>query len=133
MSMAHALELRAPFLDVNLLSLAMSLETKLKVDGPPWREGLKLILKDVARKRLPAEVVDRPKQGFSAPVKHWLRGPLTGTVEAMIARDPLCGLVRKEFVADVWQQHRSGRDRSETMWALLLLDIWMRGRGWSFG
>ncbi len=132
MSMVHALELRAPFLDVTLLSFAMSLETRLKVAGPPWREGLKLILKDIARRRLPPDVVDRPKQGFSAPVKHWLRGPLVGQVEAMIAKGPLCGLVKPEFVMSVWRQHQSGRDRSETMWALLLLDIWMRKRAWNF-
>ncbi len=132
MSMAHALELRAPFLDVGLLTMAMALETGLKVSGPPWREGLKLILKDIARKRLPADVVDRPKQGFTAPVKHWLRGPLAGLVEAMISRGPLCGLVRREFVTAVWRQHQTGRDRSETMWALLLLDLWMHERGWDF-
>jgi len=132
MSMAHALELRAPFLDVNLLSLAMSLDVKYKVAGPPWREGLKLLLKDVARERLPEGIVDRPKQGFMAPVKHWLRGPLAGRVEAMLGPAPLCGLVKKEFAASLWQQHQSGRDMSDILWALLLLDIWMHKRGWDF-
>ena len=132
MSMAHALELRAPFLDVNLLSLAMSLDASHKVAGPPWREGLKLQLKKVARERLPRDIVDRPKQGFMAPVKHWLRGPLAGMVESMLGSDPLCGLVKKEFAASIWQQHQSGRDKSDILWSLMLLDLWMHKRGWDF-
>ncbi len=132
MSMAHALELRAPFLDVNLLSLAMSLDARHKVAGPPWREGLKLQLKKIARERLPMDIVDRPKQGFMAPVKHWLRGPLAGRVEAMLGSAPLGGLVKKEFAASIWQQHQSGRDMSDILWGLMLLDIWMKRRGWDF-
>ncbi|HKI60085.1 MAG TPA: asparagine synthase (glutamine-hydrolyzing), partial [Mariprofundaceae bacterium] len=71
MSMAHALELRAPFLDTRLLSLVLTLASDTKVDGWPWQERLKIMLKRIAAKRLPHDVVYRPKQGFMAPVKHW--------------------------------------------------------------
>ncbi len=132
MSMAHALELRSPFLDTGLLELAMALETRWKVAGPPWREGLKMLLKNIARRRLPRQVVDRPKQGFTAPVKQWLRGPLDGEVSRMCRIDPLGGLLRRDYVRLLRRQHASGRDRSDALWAILLLDEWMRQKGWSF-
>ena len=130
MSMAHALELRAPFLDTRLLAAAMALPSGEKVGGPPWREGLKLELKNIARSRLPVDVVDRPKQGFMAPVKHWLRGPLDDEVQRLCNGKPVGGLVRPEFVQRMQQQHASGSDRSDVLWALLLLDKWMTQRGW---
>ncbi|HCS12827.1 MAG: asparagine synthase (glutamine-hydrolyzing) [Zetaproteobacteria bacterium CG06_land_8_20_14_3_00_59_53] len=131
MSMAHALELRAPFLDIRLLNAAMALPASAKVTGMPWKEGLKLLLKDIARSRLPADVVDRPKQGFMAPVKHWLRGPLDDEVQRLCDGRPVGGLVRPEYVQRMQKQHAAGRDRSDVMWALLLLDVWMAQRGWS--
>ncbi len=132
MSMTHALELRAPFLDTRLLDAAVQLPTDIKVSGPPWREGLKLMLKNIARQRLPVEVVDRPKQGFMAPVKHWLRGPLQHDVLKLTKSDPLGGLMKADYLRTVHAQHMAGRDRSDVLWGVLLLDAWMRKRGWSF-
>lgn len=132
MSMAHALELRSPFLDTRLLTLMMSLDASSKVGGPPWREGLKLLLRRIARKRLPTDVVDRPKQGFMAPVKHWLRGSLASTIDELCCGRPLAGLVKREFIRQQWAMHQAGRDRSDTLWALLLLHRWMHLHGWDF-
>jgi len=132
MGMAHALELRAPFLDMRLANLALMLPVSKKVGGLPWQEGLKLLLKQIARKRLPVGIVDRPKQGFMAPVKHWLRGPLAKEVERLYGNVPLGGLVRREFVRQEWDRHQAGEDRSDMLWGLLLVDEWMRQREWSF-
>jgi len=132
MSMAHALELRAPFLDVELADWALRLPASFKVAGAPWREGLKLLLRAVARRRLPPEVVDRPKQGFMAPIKHWLRDPLAGEVRRLAEGSPLGGLVRPEFVRREWARHEAGEDRSDILWGLLLMDAWMRRRDWRF-
>jgi asparagine synthase (glutamine-hydrolysing) len=132
MSMAHALELRAPFLDVELADWALRLPASFKVAGAPWREGLKLLLRAVARRRLPPEVVDRPKQGFMAPIKHWLRDPLAGEVRRLTEGSPLGGLVRPEFVRREWARHEAGEDRSDILWGLLLMDAWMRRRDWRF-
>jgi asparagine synthase (glutamine-hydrolysing) len=132
MSMAHALELRAPFLDTRLLAMAMSMDEEDMVAGMPWQEHLKQALRRVARRRLPAAVVDRPKQGFMAPLKHWLRGDLASDIEAMIDAGPLSGLVRPEYARGEWMRHQGGEDRSDMLWALLLMDRWMRHRGWDF-
>jgi len=132
MSMAHALELRAPFLDMRLANLMFMLPVSKKVAGFPWREGLKLMLKQIARKRLPAGIVDRPKQGFMAPVKHWLRGPLDKKMQALCDHSPLGGLVKQTYVRREWAMHQAGEDRSDILWGLLLVDEWMRQKGWSF-
>jgi len=132
MSMAHALELRSPFLDMRLANLALMLPVSRKVAGPPWQEGLKLLLKQIARKRLPIEIVDRPKQGFMAPVKHWLRGPLDKKMQDLCNHSPLGGLVKQSYVRQEWARHQAGEDRSDILWGLLLMDEWMRQKGWSF-
>jgi len=132
MSMVHALEFRSPFLDVRLANLALMLTASQKIAGPPWREGLKLMLKQIARKRLPADIVERPKQGFMAPVKHWLRGPLAGEIGHLCDDMPLGGLVRRDFVQREWARHQAGEDRSDILWGLLLVDAWMSQRDWSF-
>ena len=130
MSMAHALELRAPFLDTNLVQMMVSLPVSWKVQGMPWQEHLKVLLKDIACDVLPRQVVHRPKQGFMAPIKHWLRHDLSGEVEDMIASRPLGGLMRKDFVQQQWAEHQQGADKSDILWGLLLMHRWMQQRGW---
>jgi asparagine synthase (glutamine-hydrolysing) len=131
MSMAHALELRAPFLDTRVLSAVLTLDSTYKVTGWPWQEQLKVMLKRIAARHLPYDTVYRPKQGFMAPVKHWLHGELSGDVQAMIDGKPLAGLIRKEFIKAQWDAHQQGQDRSDILWGLLLMDRWMEQHGWS--
>jgi len=132
MSMAHALELRAPFLDTRLLSLVLTLASDTKVDGWPWQEKLKIMLKRIAARRLPNDVVYRPKQGFMAPVKHWLRDELSDEVKRLAEGGGLGGLVRTDFIRAQWQAHCQGHDRSDILWGLLLMDRWMKLRDWRF-
>ena len=132
MSMAHGLELRAPFLDTRLLAQVLTLKPSYKVKGMPWQEDLKVLLKEIALDYLPRDVVYRPKQGFMAPIKHWLREDLADEVEALLSSAPLGGLVRREFVQQQWARHQRGEDRSDILWGLLLMNRWMMQRGWSF-
>ena len=67
-SMRHSLEVRVPLLDESLMDLGLSLPHDLRVEG---REG-KRVLRAIARKHLPTEVIDRPKQGFALPVDSWV-------------------------------------------------------------
>ena len=130
MSMAHALELRAPFLDTRLLSLVLTLAADTKVAGWPWQERLKIMLKRIAARRLPDDVVYRPKQGFMAPVKHWLRDELAGEVQRLTEGGALAGLIKRDFIRAQWLAHNQGHDRSDILWGLLLMDRWMRQHGW---
>jgi len=132
MSMAHGLELRAPFLDTNLVNLMLNVPEQWKVKGLPWQEQLKVLLKDIACDVLPRDIVYRPKQGFMAPIKHWLRADLAGEVKALAASQALGGLLRPEFVQEQWALHQQGHDRSDILWGLLLMNRWMQQRGWQF-
>ena len=132
MSMAHGLELRAPFLDTRILSLMATLDVKYKVKGMPWQEDLKVLLKEIALDYLPKDVVYRPKQGFMAPIKHWLRDDLAGEVETMLATKPLGGLLRQDFAQQQWLRHQAGEDKSDILWGMLLMHRWMQRRGWQF-
>ncbi|MFC5285847.1 asparagine synthase (glutamine-hydrolyzing) [Actinokineospora guangxiensis] len=125
MSMAASLELRPPFLDHRLVELAFSLPSAVKVRGGVT----KWVVKEVARKYLPGEIVDRPKSGFKVPLDAWFRGGLRD-----MAADLLTG--PSSFVADVLDAgavrglidaHNSGdRNEQPRLWTLLSLEVWHR-------
>jgi asparagine synthase (glutamine-hydrolysing) len=122
-SMAHSLEARAPFLDPALVAYALSLPASMKMDGP----RTKTVLKDAARAWLPADVVDRPKQGFRVPLPAWLRGELAPWAEGLLRESPLreLGLLDFGYVLELWRRHRDGRaDHSFDLWCLINLSSW---------
>jgi asparagine synthase (glutamine-hydrolysing) len=123
MSMAASVELRPPFLDVDVVDLAFSLPTRMKI-----RSGTgKWIVRQLARQLLPPDVVDRPKVGFRVPLDVWLR---TGLRD--MARDRLTS--RASLAAELFDlrevqrllnDHESGRRNEELrIWTLLSLEVW---------
>ncbi|HEY6005025.1 MAG TPA: asparagine synthase (glutamine-hydrolyzing) [Anaeromyxobacter sp.] len=122
-SMAHSLEARAPFLDHELAAYALSLPASMKMNGT----RTKTVLKDAAHAWLPADVVERKKQGFRVPLPAWLRGELAGWAEDVLRRSPLrrLGLLDFDYVLDLWRIHREGRaDHSFDLWCLINLSGW---------
>src|ERR1700712_5520328 len=95
MSMAFGLEARVPFLDHDLVELAARIPARLKVSG-----GGKHVLKEAARRFVPAEVIDRPKGYFPVPALRYLRGPFLEFVKDIFSQPAArnLGLYRKEFV-----------------------------------
>jgi asparagine synthase (glutamine-hydrolysing) len=95
------------------------------------RKGL---LREVARRYLPADVVDRPKMGFAIPVGEWFRGGFGGMkdllLERLSARDPfpreVLGLaVDRAYVAELVSEHMENRmDHGQRLYALLVLSLW---------
>src|SRR5207249_11224547 len=77
MSMAHALEVRAPLLDHKLLEFTATIPSSFKLKG----RTTKYLLKQVMQKYLPKQVFTRPKHGFTMPVGEWMKGPLRVMVE----------------------------------------------------
>lgn len=122
-TMRHSLEARCPFLDHELAELAFAMPEEVKI---PQRR-LKGLLKELARRHLPAEVVDRPKTGFSFPFKEWLRGSLGGLVEdrfrdSRLFRD---GWLNPRFALSLVREHRRGHfDHAPRVWALFALCRW---------
>ncbi len=132
MSMANGLELRAPLLDAGLFSFMATLDDSWKVAGLPWQENLKVLLKEITCDYLPKDMVYRPKQGFMAPIKHWMKADFEDDIQTMIADKPLSGLVRESFVQEQWERHQKGEDKSDILWGLLLMNRWMQQHGWQF-
>jgi asparagine synthase (glutamine-hydrolysing) len=125
MSMAASLELRPPFLDHRLVELAFSLPSSLKVRGGTT----KWIVKEVARRHLPAEIVDRRKVGFRVPMDTWFRGGLEDMAwDVLSAADSLAStLMDRGAVLRLLERHRSGvADEEARIWPLLSLEVWHR-------
>jgi len=125
MSMAHSLEVRCPLLDYRLLEFGTRLPDELKISG---RKG-KLLLRELAARRLPEEVRNKPKQGFSIPAAKWLRGDLRPMAESLLfdAARPFAGVLDDKVVRDMWQEHqRCARDHSVFLWGLMMLSLWGR-------
>jgi asparagine synthase (glutamine-hydrolysing) len=122
-SMAHSIEARAPFLDHELSSYALSLPSRLKIAAG----ATKVVLRNVVRSYLPREVIDRGKQGFRVPLPEWLAGDLAPWAEDLLARSSLrkLGIFRFDEIDRMWRAHRSRRaDHSFDLWCLLNLAAW---------
>jgi asparagine synthase (glutamine-hydrolysing) len=122
-SMAHSLEARAPFLDHELVAYALSLPQHAKIRG----EETKVVLKRAVADLLPADIVNRRKQGFRVPLPEWLAGPLSGWAEACLfskaARE--LDFLDFDYIRTMWTSHVSGKeDRSFDLWCLINLFGW---------
>jgi asparagine synthase (glutamine-hydrolysing) len=125
MSMAVGVEVRVPFLDNDLVRLANSLPPGLKQRGA---EG-KWVLKKAMEPYLPHNVIYRPKTGFGAPLRHWLRHELREWVGDMLSAETLRrrGLFDPKAVAALIADDQAGRvDAAYTILGLVCIEIWCR-------
>lgn len=125
MSMAHSLEVRSPLLDYRIIEFAATLPAHLKLS----KNKGKIVLRQLAAKRLPRQILDQPKTGFSIPAAQWLRNELRPMVEEALSRRN--SITRQTLQAAklkyLWQEHLSGhRDHSVFLWSILMLDLWER-------
>jgi asparagine synthase (glutamine-hydrolysing) len=123
-SMACGLEVRAPFLDTELVDSIQRLPSSYKYG----RGQTKRLLKRAASPRLPASILERPKKGFGIPVARWLRGPLAPLMNSLLAPDRLQrqGLFRPDEVARRVGEHLAGtRDHRKPLWTLLMFQLWL--------
>lgn len=124
-SMAHALEVREPLLDHELMEWWSGLSPDLKLRG---REG-KYIFKKALEPYLPHDVLYRPKMGFSVPLAAWFRGPLRQRVREAVLGDTLAasGIFNTDYLREMLDQHESGRrDYSTPLWTVLMFDAFQR-------
>jgi asparagine synthase (glutamine-hydrolysing) len=125
MSMANSLEVRSPLLDRRIVEAAFRIPRSTKM---PWLTP-KHLLRRIARRRLPAELLALPKRGFDAPVGHWMAGPYAAAVRAeLLSPDSmLVGVVDRDIVSRLLQAHVAGAaNHSYVLWALWVLARWLR-------
>ena len=123
-SMAVSLEARAPLLDTRVVEWAWRIPLSLKVRGG---QG-KWLLRRLLYRYVPPELVDRPKSGFGVPIGAWLRGPLRGWAEDLLAESRLRGegFFRPGPIREAWRAHLSGRSNDEyRLWAVLMFQAWL--------
>jgi len=122
-SMAVSLEVRVPMIDHRVVEFGWRLPRRLKA-----RKGKgKWLLRQVLYRRVPKELVERPKMGFSSPIEHWLRGPLRSWAEDLLFSPGLHagGELRQPVLREAWADFQAGRSHtSQGLWAVLMYQAW---------
>lgn len=124
-SMANSLEARSPFLDHKVIEFAASLPENLKMQ----RFETKSLLKKVAARLVPREVVYRRKMGFGVPVGKWFRGEMKDFIRDVLLSPSALGrgIVKPEMVRKYVEEHIAGsRDHAFQIWTLLMLELWFQ-------
>ncbi|WP_333688774.1 asparagine synthase (glutamine-hydrolyzing) [Methylococcus capsulatus] len=122
-SMRSALELRAPFLDKDVIEFAATLPERERVQGLET----KVFLKRVALRYLPKDIVYRKKRGLSVPLSAWLRGPLHDWAEARISSPRLeeLGINRAAALELLREHERRSADHARALWTLIVVSEWL--------
>lgn len=122
-SMKSALELRAPFLDQEVMEFAATLPENERIH----RLQTKVFLKKYALRYLPADIVHRKKRGLSVPLSSWLREPLYDWAKAKLSSPLLASVAVNQFVAvDLLQEHMQRKaDHARAIWTLCVLCEWL--------
>jgi len=125
-SMAHGLEVRAPFLDPAIVEIALSLPSSMHFGLGSGKRLLRRALRDV----VPPHVLRGPKRGFEVPVGHWMAGPLLPLYREIVSSGALHALPGFEArTAERWlEEHRARvRDHGRVLWSLFALCYWLQG------
>jgi asparagine synthase (glutamine-hydrolysing) len=117
--MAHGLETRSPFMDVDLVEFVLSLPASMRFQAD---DGLKTLLRDSCGDLWPESIKNRKKQGFGAPIQAWLQRPdMQPLLDRVFQRDsPLLELIPNASAVRA-RSHRS----PQTIWNLLCLGLWL--------
>jgi asparagine synthase (glutamine-hydrolysing) len=126
-TMAVSLEGRVPLVDHRVVEHLWRLPPEFKV-----RDGRsKWLLRAVAERHVPRELLERPKQGFGIPLDDWLRGPLRPWAEDLLepARLRREGYLDPALVSAVWSEHLAGRRQQQyRLWNVLMWQAWLEGQ-----
>jgi asparagine synthase (glutamine-hydrolysing) len=125
MSMAHAVEVRPPFLDHRIVEFAATLPANLKILGGQQ----KVVLRKLMEGKLPPAILNRRKIGFDIPAHGWLRGPLRGLLEDSLqfGLSEYGQLFRRAAIEELAKRHfRRQINVGYHLWGLLILFLWMK-------
>ena len=122
-SMQHSLEVRCPLLDQEFVELAARIPHEMKLSG----FNGKMILKKLAQKYIPKEMLDRPKKGFGVPLRQWFKGELASPLRDILADtgNPMWDYYDRKRVTKRVITHLGRKvDSSAVLWRLLYFHRW---------
>lgn len=125
LSMAVGVEVRVPFLDTELVEFSTNIPPHYKLKG----NETKYLLKKVAEKYLPKEVIYRPKSGFGAPVREWIINDMDDLINKYLNKETINkrGVFSFDKVSKLIEDNKKGKiDASYSIWSLLSIESWMR-------
>jgi asparagine synthase (glutamine-hydrolysing) len=127
-SMWHSLELRVPFLDHPFVEHAANIPAHRKIAGFTQKH----LLREVARRWVPASILDHRKQGFEAPMGAWLRGPLLPLFDSVVGSENFrqLGIFDAKTVRGLRDEHVAGRRKnSKILFATMMFGLWAARNG----
>ncbi|PJB70866.1 MAG: asparagine synthase (glutamine-hydrolyzing) [Alphaproteobacteria bacterium CG_4_9_14_3_um_filter_47_13] len=130
-SMAASLEARAPLLDRKIFEYVWSLPLEMKIRKNINGNGMegKWLLRQILQQYLPADLYERPKQGFAMPIGTWLRDPLRDWAEDLLDQKNLeqAGYLDAVTVRALWNDHLQGKGRhADKLWTILMFQSWQK-------
>jgi asparagine synthase (glutamine-hydrolysing) len=125
-TMAHSLEGRSPLLSKELLEYVPGLPDSCKING----QQTKFLLRTLAEKYLPSELINQPKRGFEIPLKKWIDGELKNMIaDYILSPNAYCrAFVKPSFIEQLWERKFPCGDekRAKMIWTLFALEVWYR-------
>jgi len=125
MTMAHSLESRSPLIDYKIVEYAASIPAELKLK----HNNLKYVLRKLAGRYLPADIINRKKVGFGFPLAIWMRTDLKYFLINLFEQSRFIelGIFNRDYIRRIIQEHISGKvDHNFRIWILINLEIWYR-------
>lgn len=123
-TMAHSLEGRSPLLSKGILEYIPSISDKFKING----SQTKYLLRKMAEKYLPAELINQPKRGFEIPLKKWVDEELKDMIGSYILQPNayVRNFVKPSFIEDLWNGriHTGDEKRAKMIWTMFALEVW---------
>jgi len=123
MSMATSLEARVPFLDHRFVELSARIPSDMKLRNKQTKYILKKAMEDL----LPHDILYRGKEGFSIPIKNWLKSDLKPMMTDVLAADKIKreGFFNVDYIEKLISEHLKGtRNHSHRLWALMMFEKW---------
>ncbi|HTN08894.1 asparagine synthase (glutamine-hydrolyzing) [Agriterribacter sp.] len=124
-SMAASVEVRVPFIDKEVIELAMQISGSLKYK----HKQSKYILKKAAEDYLPREIIYRPKASFGAPIRSWISGELRPLVDELLSEDAVNqrGIFNYHYIRKIVDNDRKGtEDNAYRLYMLITMELWFR-------
>jgi asparagine synthase (glutamine-hydrolysing) len=122
MTMAHSLELRVPFLDREVMSVAARLAREEKIGGGTT----KLALRQAMAAVLPQAAAERAKLGFPVPIGHWLKGDMYGFADRLLREAKTDQWIDRDAALSLLERFRAGDPEASWrhIWVLVVFSLW---------